>query len=115
MNNERNELKNERMKKQNTFRHELLNPRHNVLAVGVLAQGWETGSDAPDQHLPLLLITRVQNPLHHIVGVLVFHHPLQFFMKQKKNKARHTMTSSSYAYILSLDELMKNQAMKEEE
>jgi hypothetical protein len=75
------------IKKLETFRHHLLDACYNVLAIGVFAQGRETGSDAPDQHLPLLLIARFQNLLHHIVGVLVLHHPLH-------HEVNHNMTTN---------------------
>ena len=56
---------------------ELFQPSNYVLAVGVFFQCRHMWFDASHQELSLAIGHNIQDFLHHIVGILIFHHYLE--------------------------------------
>ena len=50
----------------------------NVLAIGVLAQGVAIGPDLVHEDFSLVGLSNIDHLLHHVVGVLILHHGVQW-------------------------------------
>ena len=56
----------------------LLHLGQDVFAVGILPESGEVRSDLVHQDLPLGRLRHVDHLLHHVVGVLILHHGVQW-------------------------------------
>ena len=50
----------------------------NMLAIGVLAQGVAIGPDLVHEDFSLVGLSHIDHLLHHVVGVLILHHGVQW-------------------------------------
>ena len=83
-----------------------------MLPIGVFAQGVTVGSDFVHENFSLGRLSHIDHLLHHIVGILIFHHLVQWtlssimiihYEKEKKegkvSRVVHTSVMNTYQYM----------------
>ena len=79
-----------------------------MLPIGVFAQGVTVRSDFVHENFSLGRLSHIDHLLHHIVGILIFHHLVQWtlssimiihYEKEKKKKSQQSGTYKCHEYI----------------
>ncbi len=77
------------------FANDLLNSRDDVFAVCILLQRGKVGFDFLDDKLALRIVHQIEHFLDYVIGVLVFHHHLQW-----RNAIWNVLASELHSDIL---------------